>query len=71
MRNITLIAHPSPVEFKNLLACEEVITKQMRNITLQIKEEVLYASESLSNNKLRGYKNSDKGRSDQRTTQPV
>ena len=57
-------AQPSLIEFENLLASQEVLTKQMGDITLK-EEEALYTSESWSNKKSstkRGYKNDDKER---------
>ena len=63
---------PSLVEFENLLACQEAMTKQIEGITLKGEEETLYTSESWSNNRSstkRGY-NGDKRRSHQGTVQP-
>ena len=66
-------AQPSLVQFENLLASQEAMAKQMGGITLQGEEEVLYTSESRSNNKSstkRGYKNGDKRKSHQGNAQP-
>ena len=66
-------AQSSLVEFENLLTSQEAMTEQMDDITLKDEEEALYTSESQSNNKpstKRGYKNGDKGRSQQGTAQP-
>ena len=63
----------SLVEFENLLASQEAMTKQMGGITSKGEEEAVYTSESRSNNKpstKRVYKNSDKRRSHQETAQP-
>ena len=62
----------SLVEFENLLASQKFMAKQMGDIILKGVEEVLYKSESGSNNKQstkRGYKNGEKERSHQRTAQ--
>ena len=64
-------SQPSLVEFEDLLANQEAMTKQMRDITFK-EEEALYTSESWSNKKSstkRGYKNGDKRRSHEGTAQ--
>ncbi|KAJ9565416.1 hypothetical protein OSB04_001382 [Centaurea solstitialis] len=64
---------PSLVEFENLLASQEAMAKQMSGITLKSEEEALYTSKSWSNSKpaAKGvYKNSDKAKCHQGTTQP-
>ncbi|KAL7586905.1 hypothetical protein Lser_V15G39190 [Lactuca serriola] len=64
---------PSLVEFENLLANQEAMAKQMGGITLKSEEEALYTSKSRRNFKSpskEGYKNADKGKSQQGTSQP-
>ena len=63
---------PSLVEFKNLLASQEAMTKQMGEITLKGEEEALYTSESQSNNRssTKHECNGDKKRNYQGTAQP-
>ncbi|KAI3509833.1 hypothetical protein L1887_25356 [Cichorium endivia] len=64
---------PSLVEFENLLASQEAMAKQMGNITLKSEDEALYTSKSRRNFKpiaKGGYKNIDKEKCHQGTTQP-
>ncbi|KAI3500109.1 hypothetical protein L1887_35925 [Cichorium endivia] len=64
---------PSLVEFENLLASQEAMANQMGNITLKSEDEALYTSKSRRNFKpiaKGGYKNTDKEKCHQRTTQP-
>nr|KAJ0216063.1 hypothetical protein LSAT_V11C300119470 [Lactuca sativa] len=64
---------PSLVEFENLLASQEAMAKKMGGITLKSEEEALYTSKIQRNFQppsKEGYKNADKWKSQQGTSQP-